>query len=90
MNNAFKWAGTSMVGCMVASQVGFSLPLWVVFAIDSNSNGQLTLGRAVHIAIVTSLAGLAFGALFWVTWVKPLRERLKSKGMLREPQDRRR
>lgn len=87
MRKLFQWAASSMIGCVAAGEACISFPLWFVFAAQSNANEQLVLERVACIVFVAALAGLIFGILLWSTFVKPLRQRLKSKGMLKEPRD---
>jgi hypothetical protein len=70
--NLLKWGSSSLRGHVVLFEFAFALPLYLLFMYENYSEGTLTVGWAVYLAVVGAVFGAAFGAFFWFTVSKPL------------------
>ncbi len=70
--NFLKRAGSSLLGNILLWELVLSMPLFLMFLLKSNSQGTLTLGWAIHIALVSSLAGALAATVFWYFVALPL------------------
>jgi hypothetical protein len=73
--NLLQWAAGTLLGHVVASAVGFSLPLCIVFLDLNYQEGTLNPAWALWIVSMTGLLGLVFAVLFWYSVTRPLIKR---------------
>jgi len=77
-NKSFvTWASHSLIGHVVFCQIGFSVPVAIIFLGLNYSEGTLTLIWALFIMFCSSFAGLIFAILFWYTVSLRLIQRYK-------------
>jgi hypothetical protein len=70
--NLRKRLSSSLQGHIVLSELLFSLPLFLVFLIQSHSEGSLTVKWALYLAMVWAAGGVLGGAIFWYAVSLPL------------------
>jgi hypothetical protein len=70
--NFLKRATSSLLGNILLWEVVFSLPLFLIFLLKSNSQGTLSFGWAIHIALVSALVGALAATCFWYLVSMPL------------------
>jgi hypothetical protein len=71
----FKWAGTSLPGNMVLSEIAISLPTFIAFTYLSYIQDILTLDRVVFLGSICILEGITFGFVIWMILTKPIMDK---------------
>jgi hypothetical protein len=72
--NFLKRASSSLGGHILLWEIVFSLPLFLMFLLKSNSEGTLTFEWAIHLAIVWSVLGVLAATTFWYLVSLPLKK----------------
>ena len=76
-----KWLRSSLIGHVVALQLFYSLPMFVVFT-DlqyDNGAGTLTFYWLLRMFVVSSLGGIVFAVLFWFIVTSRLLKKYEKK-----------
>jgi hypothetical protein len=60
-----KRASSSLGGNILLWELIFSLPLFLIFLWKNGSEGNLTFGWAIHIALACSVMGALAATFFW-------------------------
>jgi hypothetical protein len=78
-NKFFKWGSSSLIGHLVLFEATCATPLFLFALGTMYSEGTLTLGWALYMAVVCSALVAIGAALFWYSFSLPLIKRRGEK-----------
>jgi hypothetical protein len=71
-NRFFKWSSSSLIGHLAIFQLLCALPLFIWSLATMKSEGTLTMGSVLRMALVCSTLVAVAAALFWYSVSSPL------------------